>query len=135
MSGHGEKLTRLAPRLVAGLLAGRTLDQLAADLGVARSTLERWLRNATFQKLYRQARQQAVERAVGRLSALSLCAVEALARHLDGGTPAVELKAAATLLGALKSLGGDDIEQRLQAIEERLDSVARPAPPAGREGE
>jgi hypothetical protein len=123
MSGHGEKLTKLAPRLVAGLLAGQTFDQLATDLGVSRSTLERWMHNAAFQKLYREARRLAVEQAVGRLSATALCATETLVRHLNAGAPLVEIRAALGLLANLKALGSLDVEERLAKLEERVEAA------------
>jgi hypothetical protein len=134
-NGHGFKGAKLAHRVIASLLQGRTNEQAAADAGVARTTLTRWLRTPAFQRLYAEARRLAVEAAVARLSGLALCAVEALERNLHNEAPAVEIKAALGLLANLKALGGDDLEARLAALEERVEAVARVGPPAGRVGE
>jgi hypothetical protein len=123
MSGHGEKMTKRAHLAIAALLAGRSHDQAAQDAGVSRNALDRWLRTVTFQRLYAEARRRAVESAVSRMSALALCAVETLARHLNAGAPLVEIKSAVALLGNLKSLGGLDVEERLAKLEERIEAA------------
>jgi hypothetical protein len=97
------------------------------------TSLDRWLRIATFQRLYAEARRRAVEAAVSRMSCLALGAVEALARHLDAGAPLVEIKAAVALLGNLKNLGGLDVEERLAKLEERFGQC-RSGGPAGDNG-
>jgi hypothetical protein len=134
-TGHGFKGAKLAHRVIASLLQGRTNEQAAADAGVARTTLTRWLRTPTFQRMYREARRLAVEAAVARLSGLALCAVEALERNLHNDAPGVEIKAALGLLTHLKALGGADLEERLAALEERVEAAGKVGPPAGRVGD
>jgi hypothetical protein len=121
--GHGEKLTKRAHLAIAALMAGRSHDQAAQDAGVGRSTLNRWLNLPRFKRMYAEARRLAVEASIARMSCLALHAVEVLARHLDGGAPALELKAATTLLTHLKALGGLDIEERLARLEERVEAA------------
>jgi hypothetical protein len=120
--GHGEKMTKRAHLAIAALMAGRSNVQAAADAGVGHTTLERWLKLPSFQRLYAEARRRAVEAAVARMSCLALGAVETLARHLNAGAPLVEIKSAVALLGNLKSLGGLDVEERLAKLEERIEA-------------
>jgi hypothetical protein len=134
-NGHGFKGAKLAHRVIASLLQGRTNEQAAADAGVARTTLTRWLRTPAFQRLYAEARRLAVEAAVARLSGLALCAVEALERNLHADAPAVEIKAALGLLTHLKALGGLDVEERLARLEAMVEAAGKVGPPAGRVGD
>jgi hypothetical protein len=132
MRGHGEKFTRLSPQVITGLLAGRTLDQLAVEVGIGVRTLDRWVASPEFKRMYREARRMAVEQAVARMSALAMQAVNVLERHMNGGTPALEIKAAVALLSNLKALGGAEIEERLAALEARLEQAGRAGQVNGR---
>src|SRR5262245_39050903 len=78
MSGHGEKLTRKQEALIAALLTEPTHAAAGVRAGVSEATVGRWLRLPAFRAVYRQARRDLVEGAVGRIQAATGQAVETL---------------------------------------------------------
>src|SRR5688572_29462197 len=56
--GHGEKLTRMKEQAIAALLGCGSVTQAAAQLGVCRQTLSRWLENPEFAAEFRRAKQE-----------------------------------------------------------------------------
>jgi hypothetical protein len=109
--------------VIAALLAGHTQEEAARAAGISLNTLNRWMGWPEFKQAYRQARQAVIEHAVARLSGLASAAVACLERNLACGVASSEIKAALGVLANLKALGAADIEERLDALEERL---ARP---------
>ena len=81
------------------LLAGKTVTEAAAAVGVARETVSRW-RNGdpAFQAAYNAALQGAYEAATARLLDARGRALGRLAELVDSPDPAIALKAAAALL-------------------------------------
>lgn len=64
--------------LLAALLTEPTYATAAAKVGVSRMTAYRWLRMPNFQQVYRKARKELVNTAIGRLQLGSGLAVDAL---------------------------------------------------------
>src|SRR5919107_3113192 len=92
--GHGGRRPRQAEAAVAALLTEPTVQAAAKRIGVNESTLLRWLHDPAFTTEYRAARRAVVEAAIGRLQQAATQAVDALARNLTCGMPAVEVGAA-----------------------------------------
>ena len=119
MSGHGAKLDRRREAAIAALLTTSTIGGAAKTVGVSESTLRRWLAEPDFQACYREAREQAVRMAVGRLQALLARAGDALERAMICGTPSVEVRAAGIVIQeAFKGTELLDLAERVAALEE-----------------
>ncbi|SRR6266849_3175917 len=119
--GHGAKLGRRQEAAVAALLTAPTITEAAQVVGVAESTLRRWLAEPEFQAAYQEARQQAVSMAVGRLQGLLAKAAETLERAMSCGTPATEVRAAiAAFDQAYKGAELLDLAGRVAALEGRV---------------
>jgi hypothetical protein len=124
MAGHGEKLTRKQEQAVAALLAEATLEGAAARVPVALATLKNWLRRPDFQAACRDSRRALLEGAITRLQQIAIKAVLSLARNLECGKPAAEIRAAVAVLEhSWRGLEAFDLEARLAALEA---AAARP---------
>lgn len=90
-------------------------------VGVAESTLRRWLAGPEFQAVYRDARAQAVSMAVGRLQGLQAKAAETLERAMSCSSPAVELRAAVAVFErAYRGAELLDLAERVGALESNV---------------
>ena len=98
MKGHGEKLSRKAGEAAVALLACPTVAEAAERVGVAESTLWRWLQQEDFRGQYHAARRQTLDVAILSLQQAAGEAVQALRRNLTCGVPAVEVRAATAIL-------------------------------------
>jgi hypothetical protein len=83
---------------IEALLRAPRLEAAAAMVGVDESLLRKWLDEPRFRARYEAACQAVVDDAVARLQQLAAPAVEALARNLSCGVPAVEIEAAKAVL-------------------------------------
>jgi hypothetical protein len=118
-SGHGEQLSRKAESFCVALLACASVQQAAASVGVAESTGHRWLKDAGFQELYRQARRDALNAATSRLQASAGIAVTALVEvAAHGERDSDRVAAARTILeSSLKTFELHDLAERIQQLE------------------
>src|SRR4051812_22658841 len=82
-------LTARQERALLALLTQTSVHEAAQTAKVGLRTLWAWLKDPTFAEAYRQARQDAVKRAIGRLQQIATEAVDALqAVTNDGEAPA-----------------------------------------------
>ena len=133
MKGHGEKLSRKEEQAIVALLQQPTLQAAAASVGVSDVTLWRWLQQPDFQARYRAARRQLVEGALANLQQATSEAATTLRRNLTCGVPSVEIRAAVAVLDqAVKAVELLDLEERVQALEQRTASEPRQGPRAWR---
>ena len=93
-----------------------TLAATAAD--VTERSVRRWLADDDFRNGYRAAGRAAAAEAVTALLAAQSQAVAALRAALDAESPATRVRAARALLEVGRHAYDDDIEQRLEALEE-----------------
>ncbi len=120
----GEQLSGKQELIISALLSLPTHAQAAASVGVSQATLDRWLREETFQKAYRTARARVQELAVGSLVATMTAASEALARNLRCGQPAAEIRCAVAIFDlALRARVELELEERLERLEVHLHAV------------
>jgi hypothetical protein len=114
--GKRERLEDLA---LTALLAQPTIMLAAEKAGISESTLLRWLAEPAFRTRYRDARRQVVEAAIGRLQTVTTQAVDALARNLTCGIPAVEVGAAKAILDqSIKAVELVDLTERIEQLEQ-----------------
>jgi hypothetical protein len=122
---------RLSPRqqrAVVALLTTGEVKAAAADVGVTRETLHRWLREPLFLGAVRQAEAEALDELSRLLVRLGRTAVGTIARAMsDPATPAAtKVRAADVALSRLLQLRElAQLEARVQALEQAV----------GREGE
>jgi hypothetical protein len=119
--GHGTKLPRKQGLLIANLLTASTYREAAEATGISMETLQKWLRLPQVQAEYKAAARAVLDLTVDRLAGLATRAVDALARNLDCGNPATEVRAGVALLGQLAALRGVlETEERLAALQAQL---------------
>ena len=120
------KLTAKQVKGLEALLDGANIQDAAAAAGVNRKTLGRWLTEPLFWKTYQLNSRHALELAARRLTGKLDMAVDMLASVMedDEAPPGVRLRAAQQVIeGSLKLLDVTDIQERLAALEERLEHV------------
>ncbi len=120
MKGHGSKFGRKKEEAIAALLTQRTTEEAARQIGIANSTLLRWMKEPEFQVAYREARRAAFSQSISRLQQASGTAVSALLKVMvDPATPAsARVRAADCVLDhAAKAIELEDIEARLAELE------------------
>lgn len=120
-NGHGERLSRCFEQAIAALLETSTLREAAGQVGVAESTLKRWLSEPEFAAAYQQARRQVLEAALASLSGAAGKAVQTLVRILDGDSPNAAVRAAGLILDHAER-GAEllDLNARLEQLEALL---------------
>jgi hypothetical protein len=125
--GHGAKRVRKQEAAVAALLSEPSIEQAATVVGISSRTLKRWLADPAFRALYKQARQQVMDRATAGLLALCNRATEALGRNLNCGHPAVEVRAAVAILEqAIRTIELTDLAERVASLEEQTAEQTHP---------
>ena len=124
-AGHGGKRPRQAEAAIAALLTASTVGAAAQRVGINESTLLRWLKEPEFANEYRAARRLVVESAIGRLQQAATQAVDALARNLTCGIPAVEVGAAKAVLDqAIRGVELLDLAERVAALEQAAEATS-----------
>ncbi|MGH9834952.1 MAG: hypothetical protein ACRD9Y_18180 [Blastocatellia bacterium] len=114
---------------IEALLSEPTTTIAAKSAGVGEATLFRWLNDPDFSAAYRDARGRLLERALTILQASSTDAAECLRDIVRNKKAPVyaRLSAAKTILEiGLKAREALEVEERLRALEERLNAVLRP---------
>jgi hypothetical protein len=120
VSAHGEKRTRKEEALIAALLTCPTVRQAAQAAGISEASANRYMKDPAFMEAYRQARKQALDRALAVLEQGMLQAVAVLRMLMTAPeTPAAtRVRAALGLLElGLRVSVLEDQEARLHALE------------------
>lgn len=122
-----DTLTRNQERAIGILLSEPTLAAASKKAGVSELTLYRWMKQPGFFTAYRAACRMVVDTAIGTLQAACIKAVNTLRDiMLDTKAPASSrvTAARAVLESALKALELQDLEERIEALEEvKVESV------------
>jgi hypothetical protein len=122
--GHGEKLSRMRERAIAALLSEPTVPGAAKKAGVSHTTLKDWMKLPDFQKEYRAARKQLLERVVARLLNSTSEAVETLKRNMNCGKPGVEVRSALALIQqSLHGVEVLDLEVEMQELRQLVEKL------------
>ena len=113
-------------RTIACLLQAPTLAAAAEAVGVAVSTLDRWMHDPAFLARYREARRRVLEAAAGRVADALAEAVGALRRNLECGHAATEVRAALAFFDlAYRDAELASVEDRVEVLEAKLTSAGR----------
>jgi transposase-like protein len=98
-----------------------SVARAAAECGIARQTLYKWMREPEFASALRRASGEQVETVSRRLSALMLRAVDELERLIDSGSEHQRrLAAEAVLSHGIRLRELTELEQRIANLEFRL---------------
>ena len=120
MKAHGEKLSRKQEVAIAALLTCSAITDAAHQCGIGAVTLHRWLKDATFQTAYREARRAVVQHAITQVQRATGEAVETLRSVMqDAEAPAsARVSAAKAILEtAVKAVELEDLAARIAALE------------------
>lgn len=120
MIGHGTKFGRKKEEAITALLSHRNTEDAARAVGIAVTTLLRWMQVPEFDAAYRAARRAAFGQSIARLQQASSAAVSTLLKVMvDPNTPASsKLRAADSVLShAAKAIELEDIEARIAELE------------------
>ena len=118
-----KRLTAKQVKGLEALLDGANVQDAASAAGVNRKTLGRWLTEPLFWKLYQVNSRRGLELAARRLTGNLDGAVELITSVMEDedAPPAVRLRAASQVIdSSLRLLEATDIQERLAALEERL---------------
>jgi hypothetical protein len=124
MKGHGAKRSRKTEQFIAGLLTEPTVEGGEEGGNRADVTAWRWMKDRAFGDQYREARREAMRHTTARLQGAALESVDAL-REIQrcGESESARVSAARTILEqALKAADLEDVQQRLDALEQGVKS-------------
>lgn len=117
-------LTGKQLKAIEALLACDTVEQACEVVKINRSTMYRYQKDPIFEKEFKAAKRQLVNRAILRLQQTCGDATRALAeicRNKDA-PPSARVSAAREILNStLKSIELEEIEDRLKALEENYN--------------
>jgi len=125
MNGNGRdgQISNKQEKGVSALLTCPSIAEAARKSGIGETTLRRWMKEPDFAEAYRQARKQVAEQAAARIQLAMGEAVETLRAVMnDSDAPAsARVSAARAILEtAFKAIEQEEIEQRLQALENQI---------------
>lgn len=120
MPGNGEKFSRKQEAFLGALLAEPTIYGAAQKVGINEATAYRWLKDPAFSQMYRAAKRQIVDHAIGQAQQATGEAVQTLRDVMaDDEAPAsARVSASKTLLEfSIKVAAVEDLEARIAALE------------------
>jgi len=118
-----ETLTPRQSKAIALILEGQlSLESIAEKIGIRRMTLHRWTKREYFKEKIEQKRQEVFEEGLNNLKAAMNKAAKKLIELLDSKDENIRRLTAKEILNfALKSFETEDLEKRIEAIEEILE--------------
>ncbi len=107
--------------LVFGVASGETVSAAAKTLGIPRRTARRWAADPKFKAAVESIRTQALDAAIGRLTAGAMGAVDALVELAKAAdTDATRVSAAKAILSQLPAMiEFHTLAERVRVLEER----------------
>lgn len=120
-------LTARQQSAIAVLLLCPTIRGASEKSGVPESSLYRWLRSPLFQEAYREAREASLQQAISTLQSATGAAVSVMLSLMANTKTAASVRLASArsvLEYAFKAKEMQEIEERLQALEEALTASA-----------
>jgi hypothetical protein len=117
-----KKSERQQERTITALLTSDTLDKAARKAGISKRTLQRWMSDGEFQKVYRAAKRELLRAAIGVLTRNAGRAAVVLGQIFEKKKPpenqASRVTAASqTLKLAFSGYELEDFDERLRKLE------------------
>lgn len=119
----GEKVTPRQEKFALALMTSNTIEEARETVGISRTTVNKWQRDITFKRYYRELRLNAMQQTTARLQAVSMEAVEVLHNLMTDETvsPFVRRQSAKTILEvAYKAHETGDILEVVEEIKAEL---------------
>ena len=122
VKGHGEERSREQEQFIAALLSCPTVEGAAETVGIGNVTASQWRKDPAFAERYREATREAMRQAAALLQGAAREAVGTLrAIQSKGESEAARVSAARAILEmAVKAADLEDVQQRLDALEQSL---------------
>ena len=114
-------LTARQTRVIPYLLGAPSLEEGCKRAGVSKVTVYDWLKQENFRQELKRQRDELIERALDSLKANVTRATETLVKLLDSKSEPIRARAAEDIIEfAQKAIEHEELEKRIQALEERL---------------
>jgi hypothetical protein len=114
-------LTAKQARIIPYLLGAPSMEEGCKRAGVSKVTVYGWLKEDVFRQELKRQRDELIERALDSLKSSMAKATETLVKHLDSEQENISIRAAQFILEfAQKSLEHENLEKRINALEEKL---------------
>lgn len=118
------KLTAKQEKFLLALMNTNTIVEACREAEITNNTGHKYLNNPEFREEYLRIRRETMQQATNKLQQSAILAVETLENVMsdaDNSTPSARVQAArAVLENAYKSLEIDDLQQRIEQLEERI---------------
>jgi AcrR family transcriptional regulator len=120
MDGNGE-LSGRQLRVIPYLLGAPSIEEGCKRARVSKGSVYQWLKDEAFKSELRRQREQLTAIALDTLKAGIAKATVTLVKHLDSGRENISIRAAESIIEfAQKALEHENLEKRIQALEERI---------------
>lgn len=118
---EGNNLTNRQLLAISQIIASKTLEEACKKAKISKGTLYAWLKESTFKAELKRQRDEVVNEALDRLKCALSKAVDGLITLMDSKQPYLKHRASKDIIDyALKSIELEDIEERLNKIEQTL---------------
>lgn len=119
---ESKTLTAKQLKAIPIILAAASLDAAAKKAAIGRETIYRWLKQKHFRERLEQKRQELFEEGLNRLKAATDLAAVKMIEMLDSKDENTRRLVAKDILNfALKAVEAQDLEERIERIEEIID--------------
>jgi hypothetical protein len=120
MDDNGE-LSGRQLRVIPYLLGAPSIEEGCKQAHVSKGAVYEWLKDETFKNELRRQREQLIAIALDTLKAGIAKATVTLVNHLDSERENISIRAAESIIEfAQKALEHENLEKRIQALEERI---------------
>jgi hypothetical protein len=117
-SARNRELSARQQRVIAALLASRSITEAASMVGINERSVRRWLEQAHFRDALREAERAVLRNALGRLQAMTMRAADTLESLLSAQSEPVRVAAAKEiLLRAVDATAIVELEERVERLE------------------
>ena len=114
-------LTARQTRVIPYLLGAPSIEEGCKRAGVSKVTVYDWLKQENFRQELKRQRDELIERALDSLKANVSRATETLVTLLTSKSEPIRARAAEDIIEfAQKAIEHEELEKRVQALEERL---------------
>ena len=121
MNSNCRRLTERQLKAISTIIEARSVTEGCKQCGIARTTFYDWLTDDCFKKEYERQRKIVVDNGLDLLKLSADKAAQTLIDLLDASSESVRLRTAQAIWDNInKSIEIDDIQTRLDALEERL---------------
>jgi transposase len=116
-----KKLTARQARVIPYLLDAPSIAQGCKHARVSKVTVYEWLKQEAFRQELKRQRDELIRGALDNLKANVSKATETLVKLLDSESESIKARAAEDIIEfAQKALEHEELEKRIEALEERL---------------